>query len=58
MLTALNVIFIKKIRNMVLKVQGFVLSLLEGKTLLFLEGRYFDERIDTKRRIRHFCRQP
>ena len=35
MLTALNVIFTKKIRNTVLKVQGFVLSLLEGETLLF-----------------------
>ena len=29
-----NAAFIKKIKNMVLKMQGFVLSLLEGKALL------------------------
>ena len=46
---------IKKIKNMVLKVQGFVLSLSEGKTLLLWKDGIFYERTDTKRRIRHFC---
>lgn len=48
--------FYKKNKNTVLKVQGFVLSLSEGKTLLLWKDGIFYERTDTKRQIRHVCR--